>query len=175
MSESKLIFTGVPGAGKTIAIGAISDSPPIVTDASTADAIAKAITTVSMDFGEITLDSDIKLHLYGMPGQERFRFIWEIIAKGGLGLIILIDHSRPNPIEDMDIYLDNFASFIEGTGAVIGITKMDITGENIPDLEQYYNHLEQRGISLPILSTDVRDRDDVIMLLDYLIAILEYS
>ncbi|MCK5335718.1 MAG: ATP/GTP-binding protein [Gammaproteobacteria bacterium] len=175
MSESKLIFTGVPGAGKTIAIGAISDSPPIVTDASTVNNIAKAITTVSMDFGEITLDSDIKVHLYGMPGQERFKFIWEIIVKGGLGLIILIDHSRPNPIEDMDIYLDNFASFIEETGAVIGITKMDLSDEGAPELEQYYNHLEQRGISLPVLSTNVRDSNDVIMLLDYLVAILEYS
>ncbi|MCK4708301.1 MAG: ATP/GTP-binding protein, partial [Gammaproteobacteria bacterium] len=117
----------------------------------------------------------IKVHLYGMPGQERFKFIWEIIVKGGLGLIILIDHSRPNPIEDMDIYLDNFASFIEETGAVIGITKMDLSDEGAPELEQYYNHLEQRGISLPVLSTNVRDSNDVIMLLDYLVAILEYS
>ena len=177
MSEFKFIFTGTPGAGKTTAIGAISDHPPVVTDASTTDDLkeTKDVTTVAMDFGEITLDEGVKVHLYGTPGQERFRFMWDIIVKGGLGLIILLDHSRPNPIEDLDIYLDNFSGFIEETGAVVGVTRMDVESLNEIELEDYYTHLEGRGLALPIIPTDVRDRDEVLMLLDSLMAMLEYN
>lgn len=177
MSEFKFIFTGTPGAGKTTAIGAISDSPPVVTDASTTDELqdVKDVTTVAMDFGEITLDDGAKIHLYGTPGQERFRFMWDIIVKGGLGLIILIDHSHERPIYELDIYLDNFANFIEETGAVIGITRMDLAGSNAPSVDDYYDHLEKRGLTIPVFPTDVRQKDDVIMLLDSLMAMLEYS
>ena len=76
-----------------------------------------------MDYGEITLDDGQKLRLYGTPGQERFRFMWDIITAGGLGLVLLLDGSRPDPLADMTTYLDNFADFIESTAVVIGVTR----------------------------------------------------
>ena len=75
--EHKIIFAGPVGAGKTTAIGAISDIPVVATEARATDAVAlrKNRTTVAMDYGLMILDGGIKLHLYGAPGQERFSFI----------------------------------------------------------------------------------------------------
>lgn len=125
MAQLKFIFTGTPGAGKTTAISAISDFPPVSTDAFATDELSdiKEQTTVAMDFGELTLESGERIGLYGTPGQDRFRHMWEILIRGGLGLIILIDNSRPDPLFDLKIYLDNFRQFILETGAVIGITR----------------------------------------------------
>ncbi len=128
MKQIKFIFTGPPGAGKTTAIAAISEFPPVSTDVLSTDDLAKTKekTTVAMDFGQITLDNGLKIGLYGTPGQERFRFMWEILVQGGLGLIVLIDNRRPDPLKDLEIYLDNFSEFIDKTDAVIGITCSDV-------------------------------------------------
>ena len=99
----KIIFTGPVGAGKTTAIGAISDIPTVVTDASASDMTLnrKGYTTVALDYGLLYLDDRTKVHLYGTPGQERFDFMWEILTNGGIGLILLLDNSRANPLKDM--------------------------------------------------------------------------
>jgi len=177
LSYFKFIFTGTPGSGKTSAISALSDNPPITSAASVSQELSDITSgqKISMDFGEITLKENIKVHLYGIPGQERFRFLWETITRGSIGLIILVDNSRPSPLDDLDIYLDNFASFISETGAVVGITHMDTAGKCTTSLEDYYTHLEQRGITLPVYQTDARDLNDVLFLLDTLMAIIEYS
>jgi len=175
MSDLKFIFTGTPGVGKTTAIAMISEFEPVVTDVFTTDALAeeKEQTTVAMDFGEITLDDDEKIRLYGTPGQRRFKFMWEILVGGGLGLVILIDNSRADPLDDLNIYLENFSDFISKTGAVIGVTRMQNYPE--PDLDQYYSFLEERGLDLPVLDIDVREKEDVIMLLDALMAVSEFE
>ena len=133
------------------------------------------ISEITMDFGEININSEIKLHLYGSPGQERFRFMWDIMVRGGTGLIILVDNSRPSPLVDLDIYLDNFSDFINETGAAIGITQSELVNKNTLVLDDYYRHLEKRGMILPIFYIDARKRDDVIFLLDNLIAMLEFN
>ncbi|OBS08308.1 GTP-binding protein [Acidihalobacter prosperus] len=174
MNELKFIFTGPPGAGKTTAISSISEIPPVASDVATTDDLAeiKQTTTVAMDFGEVTLPDGQILHLYGTPGQRRFRHMWEILAQGALGLIILCDNSRPDPIADMDIYLENFAQLIEQTGAVVAVNRMETP--NSPTLEDYYTHLQDIGLILPVLAADPREREDMLMLLDTLITTLEY-
>ena len=61
----------------------------------------KGQTTVAMDYGTLQLDAQTKVHLYGTPGQERFDFMWEILAQGGLGLVLLLDncllYTSPSP------------------------------------------------------------------------------
>lgn len=175
MSEYKFIFTGTPGAGKTTAIAAISDTPPVSTDMDSTDELraVKDKTTVAMDFGELTLDGGEKVFLYGTPGQERFRHMWEILIRGGLGLILLIDNSRPDPLDDLSMYLGNFRDFIDSTGAVIAITRSDI--KDTPDIGSYQEVLSDLGMVLPIIHADPRQREDVLMLLDMLISIVELN
>lgn len=175
MTPLKFIFTGTPGAGKTTAIAAISDFPPISTDAFATDDLqdVKEQTTVAMDFGELTLESGERIGLYGTPGQERFKYMWEILIKGGLGLIILVDNSRPHPTDDLKIYLDNFRQFILETGAVIGVTRADLNAQTT--VADYQDVLEQEGFILPILEIDARLKEDVLLLLDMLMATVEMN
>lgn len=174
MKEYKVIFTGTMGAGKTTAIASISETAPIVTDVLNTDTdSAKKNTTVGMDFGQLTLDNGDRIRLFGTPGQLRFEFMWRILAQNALGLIILIDNSRPNPIADLDMYLDNFAKELETMPCSVGIGRMD--NHTTPSLDDFAFHMEKRGLVLPVLPVDVRKKDEVVMLLDTMLAQLELS
>ena len=75
MNEYKILFTGTMGAGKTTAIGAVSETPPIVTDVqNNDDSNTKERTTVGLDFGELTLPNGDRLRLFGTPGQTVLTF-----------------------------------------------------------------------------------------------------
>ncbi|WP_375176438.1 ATP/GTP-binding protein [Marinobacter mobilis] len=175
MSEIKIIITGTPGAGKTTAIAAISETPPVRTDTATTDELSevKEQTTVAMDFGELTLEDDQKVFLYGTPGQRRFEFMWKILVQGGLGLIILVDCTREDPLADMKMYLENFSDFIAETGAVIGLVKRDMT--DTPPLDEFYQALNQQGLMFPVFEVDVREQGDVALMIDALVSLLEFS
>ncbi|TDT37704.1 hypothetical protein DES49_2661 [Halospina denitrificans] len=175
MAQLKFIITGSPGAGKTTAITAISETPPVRTDEATTDSLAssKSETTVAMDFGELTLEGGEKVFLYGTPGQRRFEFMWKIIAQGGLGLIVLVDCTREDPLADMEMYLENFSDFIGETSVVIGVTRSDAPGA--PSLDDFYNRLQDSDRLFPILDVDPREADDVSLLINALISSLEYT
>lgn len=169
----KLIFAGPPGAGKTTAIAAISDFPPVNTDVTATDEVArmKPSTTAAMDYGELTLADGQKVSLYGTPGQQRFDFMWKILSAGGLGLIILIDNTRRDPLADLGVYVDNFRELINRTAGVVGITR----AEQGPPLSAYYELLQQKGCAMPVLEVDARRKEDVLCLLDAFLSILEYA
>ncbi len=169
MSTYKVIFTGPVGAGKTTAIASLSDKPPISTNEAASDMTAnrKSETTVAMDYGILYLDSGDALHLYGTPGQERFDFMWDILTKGGLGLMLLLDNRRKNPFGDLQFYLDAFSDFIKETGIVIGITGMDIKPQ--PCREEYCAEVEKHGLNIPVLEVDARNKSDVSTMLEALL------
>ena len=173
--DPKFIFTGPPGVGKTTAIATVSEIPLIGTDMQTTDQLSeiKKTTTVALDYGQITLEDGQVIRLYGTPGQERFEFMWRIIVKGGLGLIILIDNSRDDPLADLEIYLNNFSDFIASTAAVIGVTRMNEA--NTSELDSYIEFLMRRGEIHPIFEVDIRQQDDVLILLDALLSCLEFE
>ena len=97
MNEYKILFTGTMGAGKTTAIGAVSETPPVITDVHNNDAShAKERTTVGLDFGQLTLENGDRLRLFGTSGQSRFDFLWKILSQNAIGMILLADNSRPD-------------------------------------------------------------------------------
>jgi signal recognition particle receptor subunit beta len=170
----KIIFTGPMGAGKTTAIAAISEIPPVSTDVNCTDDESKQrkkTTTVALDYGYFTLDSGERVHLYGTPGQERFDYMWTILTKGGIGLVLLLDNARPAPLEDLEFYLNAFGDFISETGAVIGVTRTDLTSH--PTLEDYREKLMERGQIFPLFEVDARQPNDVKVLIHALLAILQ--
>lgn len=168
----KIIFTGPVGAGKTTAIGAISETPPVATDVPCSDdtRAIKATTTVAMDYSYITLEDGTRVHLYGTPGQERFNFMWEILARDGIGLILLINRDHPNPLQQLDFYLNAFSEFITQTAVVIGLTKSDLQDNN--DITTFQDHLYQRNQIFPVFDIDARSADDVKILVHALLAVL---
>ncbi len=175
MNNYKLIFTGPSGAGKTTAISVLSDTQVMTTEAKTTQRDPshknKKTITVGLDYGIINLKNKEKIHLYGTPGQERFNFMWDIITEGGLGLILLIDNARTDPLEDMRFFLKAFADFIQKTKVVIGITRMDIS--STPRIADYHQALRSTGLNLPVFDVDARKKRDVSLLLQALLYSLD--
>ena len=100
----KILVAGGFGVGKTTLVGAVSEIRPLRTEELLTEAgrpvddIAgwrrKTTTTVAMDFGRITLREDLVLYLFGTPGQDRFWFLWDELAQGALGAVVLADTRR---------------------------------------------------------------------------------
>lgn len=100
----KVLVAGGFGVGKTTMVGAVSEIPAVSTEAYLTSAssrvddtrvvVGKQATTVAMDFGRITLDRDLVLYLFGTPGQVRFWFMWDKLARGALGAVVLVDVRR---------------------------------------------------------------------------------
>jgi len=175
--QNKIIFAGPVGAGKTTAIGAISDIPVVGTEGIATDDVAlrKDKTTLAMDYGILRLADGGKVHLYGAPGQDRFDFMWDILTVGGIGLVLMIDRMRPDPIADLDHYLDVFSSFIERTGGalVVGVSRADLCREK--SVEPIRARLIARGWNVPVFEVDAREREDVRQLMLALLALLDLS
>ena len=171
--ELKLLFAGAMGAGKTTAIRAISEIAPITTEAANGDRAEcdKDETTVAMDYGEITLATGEKLRLYGTPGQARFQFMWPILATGALGVVILIDNSRPDPLADLALYLDAFRALADSGAVVVGVGHMDCCPR--PSLEAYAERLAALDVVVPVMPADARRRDDVLEMLAILLQQIE--
>ena len=172
IGEEKIIFTGPVGAGKTTAIAAISDKPPVSTDVDCRgdEKKIKNTTTVAMDYSYIDLDDGPRVHLYGTPGQERFSFMWGILTQGGIGLVILINNDHADPISQMDYYLDAFKEFINKTSVVIGVTRIGVSDQ--ASIEQYQQRLYERGQVFPIFEVDGRSAPDVKVLVQALLTTL---
>lgn len=169
MKDYKIVFTGTPGAGKTTAIASLSDTPPVVTDVRSTDAnLSKERTTVGLDFGLIDLGNGQSVRLFGTPGQPRFKFMWHVIAADAIGLVILSDNSRPAPLDDLAVYLDAYKDLLPTTNCVIGVGRMPQCP--VPSIDDYCDLLAARNLMLPVLQVDVRNRDDVLMLVDVLLA-----
>lgn len=171
--EFKLVFTGPMGAGKTTAIAAISEVPPVSTEVENSDReqCDKATTTVGFDLGRITLPGQQVVHLYGTPGQERFRLMWQIVGRGAAGAIVLLDATQTNVATQMRTYIDVFRPLVPEGAIVVGLGRSGQTGAI--DSDTLASLLEADGLRLPVFSVDVRRPDDVLLLVRALVSILE--
>lgn len=169
MEGLKIVFTGPHGAGKTTAIQVVSDAPPITTDTGPG-ALDGLSTTAAFDYGECRSDDGRLLRLYGTPGQARFDFMWELLAQGAIGLVVLLDDRRPDPAADALECLADFPLQASQGAAVVGIGRF---GATPPQVHRLAQQIEAQGYRVPVVEVDVRRHDDVRMLLRILEAQLE--
>lgn len=157
----KILVAGGFGAGKTTMVGSVSETRPLRTEEVLTDrgigvdditsVEAKRTTTVAMDFGRITLGADYVLYLFGTPGQERFWFVWDELAEGALGAVILADTRR---LADCFPSVDYFER--RGTPFVVAVNCFE--GSPTFELDEVRLAL-QLDPSVPIVMCDARKRD----------------
>ena len=169
LQQYKIVFAGTMGAGKSEAIKSLSSIDVLSTEATNTDTSFndKMLTTVGIDYGELVLEDGTKVGLYGTPGQERFDFIWDIICKGALGIILLIDHSVERPIEQLNFYLEHFKPMSDNI--IIGITHLDLKTTHTTALYRDWEATLAYPRS-PLFFIDARKKSDVLLLVEALIA-----
>src|SRR5512145_600702 len=175
MQTVKMVVTGPFSAGKTQFIQSVSEIDVVATErkiSSDEERTVKSATTVAMDFGRITVDEDLVLHLFGTPGQKRFDFMWEILSEGMLGLVILVDSTRPETFRETNRIIDFFVSYRD-TPYVIAANKQDKPNAWSPEELRLALRLPPHIKVLPCVASE---RDSVKnVLLELLYVILQQS
>lgn len=171
----KMVITGPFSAGKTEFIKAISEIEVVDTSESirrdSAEFDEKPNTTVAMDFGRITVDEDLVLYLFGTPGQRRFDFMWEILAEGMLGFVVMVDSSKPETFKEARSILDTFRAYAP-TPYVVAANKQDHKDAWNPDDLRIALRIEDDNVKLlPCVAHDKETVKEV--LLELLYSILE--
>jgi uncharacterized protein len=172
MQTVKMVITGPFSAGKTEFIQSISEIDVVSTERKISDytRTVKENTTVAMDFGRITVDEDLILYLFGTPGQKRFDFMWEILAEGMLGFVVMVDSTKSETFREAQEIIQIFQGY-SNTPFVIAANKQDLSDAWTPEDLRIVLGLHPEIKVLPCVATDKESVKQV--LLELLYSILE--
>jgi signal recognition particle receptor subunit beta len=157
----KIVVAGGFGTGKTTLVGSVSEIAPLTTEEiltqvsvgvdDTTGVEGKVQTTVALDFGRISIGHDVVLYLFGTPGQDRYWFMWDALAQGAVGAIVLVDTRRlETSFAAVDYFERRGIPFVAAVNLFFG--KRDYSEGEIREALEL-------GPEVPLVWCDARDRE----------------
>lgn len=167
MDYRKLAIVGEVGAGKTQVVSTLSEIDTIRTEAKSSIDIGKEFTTVGIDYGRISLSDDTALGLYGVPGQERYSFLWDIVSTSLWGLLVLIKYGETPDYDNLERLLSFFAPNKNGVACVVGVTHCDGADDDtlVALSREVRGLLLHHQIVAPVMNLDPRNRESAVSVL----------
>lgn len=163
----KIVVTGPFGAGKSSFIRTISEIAVVATERRVsartfASAIpaprglrpvsdrSKSHTTVALDYGRLTLGDDV-LHLHGTPGQSRFDFMWDILAREMAGFVLVVDATATDTFTEARDLLATFTAK-HRVPFVVAANKQDMNAAAKPETLRRALDLADETLILPCVA-----------------------
>jgi signal recognition particle receptor subunit beta len=134
--------------------------------------LRKETTTVAIDYGELDLGEQGRLLLYGLPGQSRFRFMFDVVRDGLLGAAVLVDATSGSPI-GLQETLETYGDELRQLPCVVAINRCTSTVQGLQ--QRCLDLLRDHRIVAPVVSVDARRREDIVRIFDLLFLQLEHA
>jgi hypothetical protein len=151
LTSAKIVIAGGLGAGKTTFLGSLTEVVELPTAVAVPDTVPEPgdYPGVLTDFGRVPMDSDLVLYLFATPGQQRFRSMWDELARAAIGAVVLVD---PHRLADSAAAVDYFAR--RGLPYVLAVNSFH-GRSGAPDRVRRALRLDP---DVPVVACDARDR-----------------
>lgn len=166
-TSQQVVFVGPFGVGKTTALRAVSDIPVVNTDVASLEACAnpelpdKTDTTTGFDYGEWRFVDGSRVSLIGIPGQERFKVMWDVMLPRSSAIVLWLYGNREGQMAECAKWLEALAERKAIARLAVAVTRVpDAEAERV--LTPYRDMIGCYHPLAPVITADPRSKSDVL-------------